>query len=630
MIGQVKAGKSTFLNTLLFDGKKILPSARTPKTAVLTKIEYDENNSLYIDYYTKEEWKCLEKCAKSDLSTDEYRVAKEIMEMAEANHIDALSYCERGSEKVEFDSYEELMGKLNDYVGENGTYTPVVKNVTIRMSKPELKDICVIDTPGLNDAIASRTDKTREFMSKCDVVFFLSRASQFIDANDMMLVSSQLPQKGVKKIMLICSQFDMGILDVLKKAPDIRHAMNEVSTKLTEHAKNVFNSKSNVLEENVLAQFRKPVFISSIAYNLSMKDEKDWSEDERYSVKKLIAKGADKKVLHEIGNIDVVKQMFDQVISDKDATLMEKAADFVPNAKKQWDKQIQELRDYVNNTLNKLKTEDKDSLLKQKNMIQSQVAEIDKALEDVLGGMILDLEASKADCLRDLRKSARDNTQLQEKQATEWHSRTVTKYAHHFLFFKWGRYEDEERYSTSYSYLAAADALENVRQFGYDACSGIERIFTDTVDLKRTKTKLTQTILDNFDTSDENFDITTYRHIIESTLNRVDFPIIKMDVSQYINRISGSFSGEVRDSSDRDSLRRILGDVIDGMFSELENILMKEVVSFKEEIDKMKKNFGTVITQNLLDECDKLIKQLDNKEAEIHAYEEAAVALKSV
>lgn len=40
VIGRVKAGKSTFLNMLIFDGKDVLPRAFTPKTATLTKIEY--------------------------------------------------------------------------------------------------------------------------------------------------------------------------------------------------------------------------------------------------------------------------------------------------------------------------------------------------------------------------------------------------------------------------------------------------------------------------------------------------------------------------------------------------------------------------------------------------------------
>ena len=44
VVGQVKAGKSSFLNTLLFNGEDILPKASTPKTAALTKMEYSDQN----------------------------------------------------------------------------------------------------------------------------------------------------------------------------------------------------------------------------------------------------------------------------------------------------------------------------------------------------------------------------------------------------------------------------------------------------------------------------------------------------------------------------------------------------------------------------------------------------------
>ena len=57
IIGRVKVGKSTFLNTLLFDGKKILPTAVTPKTAALTRIEYDDENRIEVEYFTKDEWR---------------------------------------------------------------------------------------------------------------------------------------------------------------------------------------------------------------------------------------------------------------------------------------------------------------------------------------------------------------------------------------------------------------------------------------------------------------------------------------------------------------------------------------------------------------------------------------------
>ena len=42
IVGQVKAGKSSFINALLFDGNDILPKASTPMTAALTVIKYSE------------------------------------------------------------------------------------------------------------------------------------------------------------------------------------------------------------------------------------------------------------------------------------------------------------------------------------------------------------------------------------------------------------------------------------------------------------------------------------------------------------------------------------------------------------------------------------------------------------
>ena len=60
-IGQVKAGKSTFLNTLLFDGKEVLPKAPTPKTATLTIMEYSDKNIIQIEYYSKRNGRYLRK-----------------------------------------------------------------------------------------------------------------------------------------------------------------------------------------------------------------------------------------------------------------------------------------------------------------------------------------------------------------------------------------------------------------------------------------------------------------------------------------------------------------------------------------------------------------------------------------
>ena len=65
IVGEVKAGKSSFLNSLIFDGDQVLPKAATPMTAALTKINYSENPIAKIHYYTKDDWDGICRMAKS-------------------------------------------------------------------------------------------------------------------------------------------------------------------------------------------------------------------------------------------------------------------------------------------------------------------------------------------------------------------------------------------------------------------------------------------------------------------------------------------------------------------------------------------------------------------------------------
>lgn len=61
IVGEVKAGKSSFLNALIFDGEDILPKAPTPMTAALTKIGYSETPSAKIHFYNKNDWNAIVK-----------------------------------------------------------------------------------------------------------------------------------------------------------------------------------------------------------------------------------------------------------------------------------------------------------------------------------------------------------------------------------------------------------------------------------------------------------------------------------------------------------------------------------------------------------------------------------------
>lgn len=52
IIGRVKAGKSSLLNALIFEGVEVLPKAATPMTASLTILKYANTLSTEVEFYS--------------------------------------------------------------------------------------------------------------------------------------------------------------------------------------------------------------------------------------------------------------------------------------------------------------------------------------------------------------------------------------------------------------------------------------------------------------------------------------------------------------------------------------------------------------------------------------------------
>ncbi len=55
IIGCVKAGKSSLLNALIFEGVEVLPKAATPMTASLTVLKYDQTLSAEVEFYSQKD-----------------------------------------------------------------------------------------------------------------------------------------------------------------------------------------------------------------------------------------------------------------------------------------------------------------------------------------------------------------------------------------------------------------------------------------------------------------------------------------------------------------------------------------------------------------------------------------------
>lgn len=644
VVGQVKAGKSSFLNTLLFNGEEILPKASTPKTATLTKMEYSEHNIIQVEYYSVEEWEVLVDNALVDLDDEVYTSAREIVGMVRRNGLEPIPYLEMGNEQIEFATYDDLIANLNNYVGEDGKFTPIVKAVTLYLNKEEFKGLSIVDTPGLNDPIASRTIRTKEFIEVCDVVFFLSQSGSFLDKSDWILLSSQLPQKGVKKLVLVASKYDSGIRDLLRvqddddifgeddnTADNIPKACKIIKKKLKKRAKvkveefikdlSVRESSSELIE--VIKQCSEPILVSSMACNMAKKKEEDYTKEER-NVYAALKKFSDdiESDLRLLGNFDEVNAIFAGVVAEKEAILEQKAKSFIPTAMAELCACLEEFKAKASKRLSVLEQNDREALLEQKKFIEGQINNIRSDITTVFGELNAKLETEKAEGVREIREASKDYLDIKERAGERVHRESYTvSDSKWYNPFSWGKSHTEYyTYTEHYSYCIASDAIDNLRKFSMEAVNQVEKVFSDALELKEIKRRLLNVVVQNFDMGSEKYDSALFRILVEETVAQIEFPVFNIDISDAMNGIVAKFTGELTSAGQKTELTTALSKAISRIYDELCKKLTSSVAEFKTEMKNISKTVEDSLLENINNEFETLLSQYEHKENEIAEY----------
>ncbi len=184
--GAVKAGKSTFLNSLLF-GKEVLPAFSTPITAKLNFIEYTEGENYFeVRFYSRDEWQRLLDNLDAD---NKKQLAERIQKCGEDFGVHDVSCIDQPSQTInDLNALEEY---VSDPLAGKGKYTPFVKDVAIRINTPQIKQLRIVDTPGLNDPNTINSEETVKWIKEAHAVIFLLRPKGY-EASDKDFVDKNL------------------------------------------------------------------------------------------------------------------------------------------------------------------------------------------------------------------------------------------------------------------------------------------------------------------------------------------------------------------------------------------------------------------------------------------------------
>lgn len=342
IVGQVKAGKSSFLNSLLFNGESVLPKASTPMTAGLTIIEYADKNTFEVEYFNERDWaifvnqeedykKREKEVREQNPGAPESIIKKEIenrtSEKIRSAH-EMVSMCSyKAKQKIgqkndakDFYDIDDLQNVLEQYVGANGEYTSAVKSLYIKMSDERLRGLRIVDTPGVNDPVVSRENRTRTFLHSCHGVFLLSASTDFLGSGDVSFLNSRIGGSGIGTVVLLASKFDSVLQDIGAER-EMKHEERGDLVDTVELQTKKFKRRLRELSDTIDEKLRGRIKLDTtagIGYSIAHLPVERWDDAEKQAVQQMkrfypeyFATDADVKETFEgLANISDIKEKY--------------------------------------------------------------------------------------------------------------------------------------------------------------------------------------------------------------------------------------------------------------------------------------------------------------------------------
>lgn len=678
IIGQIKRGKSSFLNSLLFNGQDVLPKAATPMTAALTKICYAQQPKALVEFYSKNEWNkvknladkaftkqasyenaLLEYQANKAISqkqgvfisspakpviSDEEKASIELLNMVKSSGLNVAQYLDTTISLDEVNNNDELVDKLNNYVGASGEFTPIVKSTELHLNIESLRDIEVVDTPGMNDPIISRGRRTQEFIGQCDVVFVLSNSGQFLDQSDMSLLAQNIPNKGIEDIVLIGSLFDGALLDEYHKYPSIQEALPGITTKLNNQAKsnvdkvcNEFSAHHSTEDDNnqshlmsTLQNALPPIFISSRCYDLAIKPEQSLNEEELHTLNLLNGMFDDftfnANTFSAVANFTRVTTKLDTVKVKKEQILADRFNNLLIGSKREVKQKLTQIADDVTYKRKNLLEGDVESLAKKQQAVVKRIEAGTVKVNIVFEKYSIQAEKTLTRLLTDINQDAIQVKQVHSQSGSREESYTTSREVSDSSWynpFSWGstRTVTSTHYRTvNYTYASVHDAVSKLESFVIETSKALYDVSENAIQLSLFKQDIKASIREMFDFGDDDFDPEMVLMPLNNAVERITIPAVSLDLDAHINTIRQQFTVEQVEGDEIEQLRKEQARVVALLLNDISDELKRCIRLILEKLVIEKNNFVPSLTKDLVTKVEQLKQDLIHKENVLKGY----------
>lgn len=648
IVGQMKTGKSSFLNEYLF-GEEILPTAATPMTAALTLIKYSDENKAEIEFYNRDDWSSIEENNK-EYEKEYNKALEEAKEEAEKKgkvfnkerfkfeDVDSIlkgsheiykNFKENGLDKnslgeiktIKINDKKNILEDLKEYVGSKGKYTPLVKMTTLYINDDRIKDYIIVDTPGTNDPIISRGQKTKEFLGKCDYIVFLSYSSQFLDNNDNAYIKEQLPSEGIRDILILASKFDNQLSQesVFEDADgDIKVAYEEEKRKLSRKLNRW--SEEFKKDKNPLDLSKSELeFQSTMLYRIYKNfDNLSGTEKEIFDRLKDDYNNSifTKELLKDLSGMPAVERKISNILLRKEEIMKNGIKDLLDGKRDSLSKILEKIRKGfeerkfelsdvgikdVENKINNLQVKINSLSSEIKNSVRTERENFDKKLID---------EISKISNIKDRYSSLQKQSKSYEEEVDI--ERGLLD-SNRKSWWKILPHTETKTVRRNETFINIQDSIEQIISFAQDAAERIERTSEKLISKNVIKRAMRDGIIDLFELEDRPKVVS----VIDNYIQNISIPEINFDVNKYRDIVLSRYGSSYSQEKDINFIEGLHNKALLTIIEDTEKAFTDVKEKLNSVLEEIEENIVNELKEGIEENLNEFKKQLENQKESI-------------
>ncbi len=531
---------------------------------------------------------------------------------------------------------------------------PYTKAVQISLNNPNLKDLEVIDTPGVNDPIASREERTKALLKDCDVVFIVSLSGQFLTDSDMDLFDRVSHKEGLQEIYFVASQADsaVGSMSEVEKSHQhlptaFENAQKALSSQLNNIMEKLIENYPNQREVFEKAIKNGVILASGVCFSMykDFSNQASWernqkTEEYHNALRNLRDAYPDafssddksKESLLFLSNMGAIKERLEKAAKEKEKIISQKLQDYAQDQANNLHSLIVQLLQDLEEEKKRIKSADISAIKEQIKAYENLSGNIDmkfrEAYEEFILHFINNIRAGLEETLKKAIQTAKMRSREEEEEEhyiervkqgglggwARWFGSVVGEK-------DWG-YNEVERTRATIKAGAVLDYLTEMHERCESALNDSANSFK-VVFRKELYAKVFSQLREII--SDDLIDEVAFKRSVEAVLDSIEF-----EEFDYADKLPGEIRGKTGflKGDEANAFIQSVGNYVRNFEAEAKKDVKGYIQGLREDLGEQ--DFANGVLSKLQKDMQNLHNQVQNKEQSIAQLDAKIQALKGI